>query len=152
MIYAYAMYTRTEPEVPFTVASLRKQGFKHDLDAVFEEYGFDETFYEGLIMYAIPGNQIRRTRFSGVCMFCRKEGTFSSADAVEYVVKQKGPIEVEDLIDAFRNEYGVVITAADIQRAVKDRGLFYNVDLDMVMPNKEANAEYLRKLYIKNNQ
>lgn len=152
MIYAYAMYTRTEPGVPFTVASLRKQGFKHDLDAVFEEYGFDETFYEGLIMYAIPGNQIRRTRFSGVCMFCRKEGTFSSADAVEYVVKQKGPIEVEDLIDAFRNEYGVVITAADIQRAVKDRGLFHNVDLDMVMPNKEANAAYLRELYIKNNQ
>lgn len=152
MIYAYAMYTRTEPGVPFTVASLRKQGFKHDLDAVFEEYGFDETFYEGLIMYAIPGNQIRRTRFSGVCMFCRKEGTFSSADAVEYVVKQKGPIEVEDLIDAFRNEYGVVITAADIQRVVKDRGLFHNVDLDMVMPNKEANAAYLRELLNKNNQ
>lgn len=152
MTYAYAMYTRTEPGVPFTVASLRKQGFKHDLDAVFEGYGFDETFYDGLIMYAIPGNQIRRTRFSGVCMFCRKEGTFSSADAVEYVVKQKGPIEVEDLIDTFRNEYGVVITAADIQRAVKERELFYNVDLDMVMPNKEANAAYLSKLYINNNQ
>lgn len=152
MTYAYAMYTRTEPGVPFTVASLRKQGFKHDLDAVFDEYGFDEAFYDGLIMYAIPGNQIRRTRFSGVCMFCRKEGTFSSADAVEYVVKQKGPIEVEDLIDTFRNEYGIVITSADIQRTVKERDLFYNVDLDMVMPNKEANAAYLRRLYIKNNQ
>lgn len=152
MTYAYAMYTQTEHGVPFTVASLRKQGFKHDLDAVFDEYGFDEAFYDGLIMYAIPGNQIRRTRFSGVCMFCRKEGTFSSADAVEYVVKQKGPIEVGDLIDAFRNEYGVVITAADIQRAVKDKGLFYNVDLDMVMPNKEANAAYLRELLDNNNQ
>ncbi len=152
MTYAYAMYTRTEPGVPFTVASLRKQGFKHDLDAVFEEYGFDEAFYEGLIMYAIPGNQIRRTRFSGVCMFCRKEGTFSSADAIEYVVKQKGPIEVEDLIDTFRNEYGIVTSSADIQRAVKERDLFYNVDLDMVMPNKEANAAYLRELLDNNNQ
>lgn len=152
MVYAYAMYTRTEPGVPFTVASLRKQGFKHDLDAVFDGYGFDEAFYDGLIMYAIPGNQIRRTRFSGVCMFCRKEGTFSSADAVEYVVNQKGPIEVEDLIDTFRNEYGIVTTSADIQRAVKERGLFYNVDLDMVMPNKEANAAYLRELLGNNNQ
>lgn len=150
--YAYAMYNCTKPGVPFTVTSLRKQGFKHKLDAVFEECGFDETFYDSLIMYGLSQEQVRRTRFSGVCMFCRKEGPFSSGDAVEYVVKQRGSIEVGDLIDVFQDDYGVVITAPDISRAVKDKGLFYNEDLDMVMPNKEANAAYLRKLYIKNNQ
>lgn len=150
--YAYAMYNCTKPGVPFTVTSLRKQGFKHKLDAVFEECGFDETFYDSLIMYGLSQEQIRRTRFSGVCMFCRKEGPFSSGDAVEYVVKQRGPIEVGDLIDAFQDDYGVVIAAPDISRAVKDKGLFYNEDLDMVMPNKEANAAYLRRLYINNNQ
>ena len=85
-------------------------------------------------------------------MFCRKEGSFSIADAVEYVAKQKGPIGVDDLIDVFQDDYGVVFTAYDIIRAVKDKDLFYNEDLDMVMPNKEANAAYLRELYIKNNQ
>ena len=85
-------------------------------------------------------------------MFCRKEGAFSSGDAVEYVVRQKGPIEVGDLIDAFQDDYGVVITAADINRAVQDKGLFYNEDLDMVMLSKRMNAAYLRELYIKNNQ
>ena len=150
--YACSLFARTEPDVPFTVTSLRKQGFMHKLDAVVDECGFDNSFYDSIVLYGLAQEQIRRTRFSGVYMFCRKEGTFSSADAVEYVVRQKGPIEVGDLIDAFQDDYGVVITAADINRAVQDKGLFYNEDLDMVMLSKRMNAEYLRELYIKNNQ
>ena len=150
--YACSLFARTEPDVPFTVTSLRKQGFMHKLHAVVDECGFDNSFYDSIVLYGLAHEQIRRTRFSGVYMFCRKEGAFSSGDAVEYVVRQKGPIEVGDLIDAFQDDYGVVITAADINRAVQDKGLFYNEDLDMVMPNKEANAAYLRELYIKNNQ
>lgn len=150
--YAYAVSGRTEPGVPFTVASLRKQGFEHKLDAVAEECGFDDAFFDSIVVYGLPQEQIRRTRFGGTYMFCRKEGSFSIADAVEYVAKQKGPIGVDDLIDAFQDDYGVVVTAYDINRAVKDKDLFYNEDLDMVMPNKEANAAYLCELYIKNNQ
>ena len=150
--YACSLFARTERDVPFTVTSLRKQGFMHKLDAVVDECGFDNSFYDSIVLYGLAHEQIRRTRFSGVYMFCRKEGTFSSGDAVEYVVRQKGPIEVGDLIDAFQDDYGVVITAADINRAVQDKGLFYNEDLDMVMLSKRMNAEYLRKLYIKNNQ
>ena len=150
--YACSLFARTEPDVPFTVTSLRKQGFMHKLDAVVDECGFDNSFYDSIVLYGLAQEQIRRTRFSGVYMFCRKEGTFSSADAVEYVVRQKGPIEVGDLIDAFQDDYGVVITTADINRAVQDKGLFYNEDLDMVMLSKRMNAEYLRELYIKNNQ
>lgn len=150
--YAYSLFACTEPDVPFTVTSLRKQGFMHKLHAVVDECGFDNTFYDSIVLYGLAHEQIRRTRFSGVYMFCRKEGAFSSGDAVEYVVRQKGPIEVGDLIDAFQDDYGVVITAADINRAVQDKGLFYNEDLDMVMLSKRMNAEYLRELYIKNNQ
>lgn len=150
--YAYAVSGRTKPGVPFTVASLRKQGFKHKLDAVAEECGFDEAFFDSIIVYGLSQEQIRRTRFGGTYMFCRKEGSFSIADAVEYVAKQRGPIGVDDLVDAFLDDYGVVVTASDISKAVKDKGLFYNEYLDMVMPNKEANAAYLSKLYIKNNQ
>lgn len=150
--YAYAVSGRTESGVPFTVASLRKQGFEHKLDAVAEECGFDDAFFDSIVVYGLPQEQIRRTRLGGTYMFCRKEGSFSIADAVEYVAKQKGPIGVDDLIDAFQDDYGVVVTAYDINRAVKDKDLFYNEDLDMVMPNKEANAAYLRELYIKNNQ
>lgn len=150
--YAYAVSGRTESGVPFTVASLRKQGFEHKLDAVAEECGFDDAFFDSIVVYGLPQEQIRRTRFGGTYMFCRKEGSFSIADAVEYVAKQRGPIEVGDLIDAFQDDYGVVVTAYDINRAVKDKDLFYNEDLDMVMPNKEANAAYLSELYINNNQ
>ena len=57
-----------------------------------------------------------------------------------------------DLIDAFMDDYGVVITAPDISRAVQDKGLFYNEDLNMVMLNKRVNAEYLRSLYVNINQ
>lgn len=150
--YACSLFARTERDVPFTVTSLRKQGFMHKLDAVVDECGFDNSFYDSIVLYGLAHEQIRRTRFSGVYMFCRKEGTFSSGDAVEYVAKQRGPIGVDDLIDAFQDDYGVVVTVYDINRAVKDKDLFYNEDLDMVMPNKEANAAYLRELYIKNNQ
>ena len=150
--YAYAVSGRTESGVPFTMARLRKQGFEHKLDAVAEECGFDDAFFDSIVVYGLPQEQIRRTRFGGTYMFCRKEGSFSIADAVEYVAKQRGPIGVDDLIDAFQDDYGVVVTAYDINRAVKDKDLFYNEDLDMVMPNKEANAAYLSELYINNNQ
>lgn len=150
--YACSLFARTEPGVPFTVTSLRKQGFMHKLDAVVDECGFDNSFYESIVLYGLAQEQIRRTRFSGIYMFCRKEGPFSSGDAVEYVVRQKGPIEVGDLIDVFQDEYGVTITAPDISRAVQDKGLFYNEDLDMVMLNKRMNAVYLQRLLSNNNQ
>ena len=150
--YACSLFARTEPDVPFTVTSLRKQGFMHKLDAVVDECGFDNSFYDSIVLYGLAQEQIRRTRFSGVYMFCRKEGPFSSGDAVEYVVRQKGPIEVGDLIDMFQDEYGVAITAPDISRAVQDKGLFYNEDLDMVMLNKRMNAVYLQRLLGNNNQ
>lgn len=150
--YACSLFARTEPGVPFTVTSLRKQGFMHKLDAVVDECGFDNSFYDSIVLYGLAQEQIRRTRFSGVYMFCRKEGPFSSGDAVEYVVRQKGPIEVGDLIDVFQDEYGVTIAAPDISRAVQDKGLFYNEDLDMVMLNKRMNAVYLQRLLGNNNQ
>lgn len=150
--YACSLFARTEPGVPFTVTSLRKQGFMHKLDVVVDECGFDNSFYDSIVLYGLAQEQIRRTRFSGVYMFCRKEGPFSSGDAVEYVVRQKGPIEVGDLIDVFQDEYGVAITAPDISRAVQDKGLFYNEDLDMVMLNKRMNAVYLQRLLSNNNQ
>lgn len=150
--YACSLFARTEPGVPFSVTSLRKQGFMHKLDAVVDECGFDNSFYDSIVLYGLAQEQIRRTRFSGVYMFCRKEGPFSSGDAVEYVVRQKGPIEVGDLIDVFQDEYGVAITAPDISRAVQDKGLFYNEDLDMVMLNKRMNAVYLQRLLGNNNQ
>lgn len=150
--YACSLFARTEPGVPFTVTSLRKQGFMHKLDAVVDECGFDNSFYDSIVLYGLAQEHIRRTRFSGVYMFCRKEGPFSSGDAVEYVVRQKGPIEVGDLIDVFQDEYGVAITAPDISRAVQDKGLFYNEDLDMVMLNKRMNAVYLQRLLGNNNQ
>lgn len=150
--YACSLFARTEPDVPFTVTSLRKQGFMHKLDAVVDECGFDNSFYDSIVLYGLAQEHIRRTRFSGVYMFCRKEGPFSSGDAVEYVVRQKGPIEVGDLIDVFQDEYGVAITAPDISRAVQDKGLFYNEDLDMVMLNKRMNAVYLQRLLSNNNQ
>lgn len=150
--YACSLFARTEPGVPFTVTSLRKQGFMHKLDAVVDECGFDNSFYDSIVLYGLAQEHIRRTRFSGVYMFCRKEGPFSSGDAVEYVVRQKGPIEVGDLIDVFQDEYGVAITAPDISRAVQDKGLFYNEDLEMVMLNKRINAVYLQRLLSNNNQ
>ena len=150
--YACSLFACTEPDVPFTVTSLRKQGFMHKLDAVVDECGFDNSFYDSIVLYGLAQEQIRRTRFSGVYMFCRKEGPFSSGDAVEYVVRQKGPIEVGDLIDVFQDEYGVAITAPDISRAVQDKGLFYNEDLGMVMLNKRMNAVYLQRLLGNNNQ
>lgn len=150
--YACSLFARTEPGVPFTVTSLRKQGFMHKLDAVVDECGFDNSFYDSIVLYGLAQEHIRRTRFSGVYMFCRKEGPFSSGDAVEYVVRQKGPIEVGDLIDVFQDEYGVAISAPDISRAVQDKGLFYNEDLDMVMLNKRMNAVYLQRLLSNNNQ
>lgn len=150
--YACSLFARTEPGVPFTVTSLRKQGFMHKLDAVVDECGFDNSFYDSIVLYGLAQEHIRRTRFSGVYMFCRKEGPFSSGDAVEYVVRQKGAIEVGDLIDVFQDEYGVAITAPDISRAVQDKGLFYNEDLDMVMLNKRINAVYLQRLLGNNTQ
>ena len=148
--YARAMFDFTKPGVPFTVTSLRKQGFTHRLDAAFEECGFDEAFYDSLILNALAQEGIKRTRIGGICIFCRQDGSFSSADAIEYVVKQTGPIELDDLVDVFQNEYGVEMASTDIKRAAEEKNLFYNEDLEMVMPNKEANAAYLRGLISKN--
>ena len=152
--YAYRMYSKTKPLTPFTVASLKKDGFTDSLDEKLDQFGFSNVFYESLIIYALRGEDIKRTRFGGVVMFCRQGDAFSRDDALELIVGAKGPIDVGDLSYRLEDTYGVKMPEREIRQTAGNEAnsLFYNEDLDMVMPSKEANAKYLTELLQENRQ
>ena len=149
---AYRMYARTERLTPFTITSLRKGGYVDPLDKKFDRYDLGNVFLESLIIYALQGEDIKRTRIGGVVMFCRQDDAFSRDDALELIVGAQGPIDVGDLSYLLEDTYGVQLSEREIRRVADSdiNRLFYNEVLDMVMPSKEDNAAYLTKLLQEN--
>lgn len=150
--YAHRMYSTTMPRTPFTIASLRKGGFSDPLDEKLEPFGFDNTFFESLVINGLRGEAIKRTRVGGVAIFCRQGDPFSRDDALELIVDAQGPIDVGDLSYLLEDTYGVKMPEREIRQVAESENnrLFHNEDLDMVMPSKEDNAVYLAKLLQEN--
>lgn len=113
-----------------------------------EEAGVDDSLFEDLIE-AIPASEgIKRTSFDGVTVYCRSVTPFSATSFLSFLARREGSIELGDLIDLLEAEYGIHTSMGYlrncVERAASEGDAFYNQALDTLLPNKEANAVFLR--------
>lgn len=147
--YARKVARSATPEVPFTVESLRRSGFSDPVDSLREDADFKDCFYETLIESLPATDLIKRTSLDGTKVYCRSKTPLSSSTFIKHIVQREREIEIEDLLYLLEDEYGIKTTInvlrGIIERAYQANYIFYNQQFETLLPDKAANAEFLRR-------
>lgn len=129
--------------VPFTMNSLRNQGFSHPVEKFISEVGFGDELLESLIATAYVGGRVKRTSVDENYVFCKTSFSFTVVDLFEYVVSELKCADIDDLCYSIHNQYGVTINKSLARSIIKRSDLYFHEDLDMVF---ESASEYNRKV------
>lgn len=136
--YRNAVLEFAEPRKPFTLQSLRAQGFKHKLDLLETDYGFSPFALESVIETAYVGGRLKRTSVNENGVFCIGVPTFSSTDFLEYILNQHGALELYDLKKILKDLYGINTDEYYLRNIIDRSNLIYDEDTEWVFKDEEA--------------
>ncbi|MCR4929084.1 MAG: hypothetical protein K5988_03705 [Lachnospiraceae bacterium] len=107
----------------FTVYSIRKDGFTHQLDQINET----EMFYSGLIR---SSKEVFFSRTKGDLFFSKTDKYVDRKVFLKYVINEidKETIKIQELMNYLMDEYGVYIDRYDIPALIRRMGYFYSND------------------------
>jgi len=109
----------------FTIRSLRRRGFEHELF----ELGFDDLFYSALLKY---DNRFKFRRVNENLLLRKGREVVTLNDLIEHVVYNNRSIDIYDLIELIISEYGITMDRYSITHIVMESGLYYNAVMEKV--------------------
>lgn len=109
----------------FTIKYLRKKGFTHELD----DLGFENWFYSSLL---VRDSRFAYRRFNKERLMVSGKDMIALSDLVEHVVSKYRSIDIYDLIDYIKDEYGLSIDKFKVQCISKDIDLYYDSIMEKV--------------------
>ena len=109
----------------FTIKYLRKKGFEHKLD----DLGFEDHFYSSLLTC---DSRFRFRKLSNNILLSVGQNMVSLADLVEHIVCDYRKMDIYDLVDYTKKEYGIKIERHKIQQIARDRDLYYDSIMEKV--------------------
>lgn len=121
-----------KPNQFFTIHSLRKNGFSHELDRL----GFDDWFYSSLL--AESKNDFACRRVGGDRLFSYKKEDIVYMDLVESIVCEKEKISITSLQEYILNEYGFAVDIYDLPYDIKKTKLYYDGIMKNVYSSHDA--------------
>ncbi len=124
---------RMVPDRPYSVKSLRALGLMDELDAVAKAQGLDDFFEESVLSLGYVGGALKRTSVAFTSLFARTAGGFSVCDAIEWYVRRRGSLSVQQLADILESEHGVVANLANLRFAVQRSSLEFDAERDMAI-------------------
>ena len=127
--------------VPFTIKSLRDSGFIHALDLVREDRRFGDSFFENVLSAGIGDLRIGSSSCRDVRVFCVTNVPFSSVSLFEYLVARETVIELDELQDILRNEFGIEAELT-YMRSVVAKSKIVTRPGDILFASEGAYAEY----------
>ena len=108
------------PKAFFTIHSLRRQGFTHQLDTL----DFDDWFYASIITEDKERYCYRR--FGGTKVFCQSTKQITMENFFEYIIKQYDGIRIYDFIELLAEEYNIKIEKYKIVEAINNSAMHYD--------------------------
>ena len=130
--YCRAVRDFAEPDAYFTIASLRREGFRHPL----EDLGFGEYFYASLLGTdpRFPAQRV----FGTIVLFNGGGfGRFSITDFLLSQLREYDMVSPEDFIWDLEDRFGVKVPNRwEVTAAVKDSELYYDSVMDKVYRDK----------------
>lgn len=104
----------------FTVVSLRNLGFEYDK---LDNLGFDEYFYSSIL---INNSAIQYKKIQNMYLMKKGEGQFELCDFLIYIMGKLRKIDIYDLCDYIKTQYGLDINRYKIVAITKECSLYYN--------------------------
>ena len=104
----------------FTLKSLRKHGFTHEL----EEFGFENCFYESILNMC---DKLKHSRHKGQYIFKDAKGTGCNYGIlINEIILDRGSMDIYDLLTVLDEEYGIKMAWYDARNAGVEEGLYYS--------------------------
>lgn len=94
------------------------------------DYGLDDRFYESALLSR--RRLVTRGHLGGRRIFAEPHTKARGRDLVESVVRFEASLNLEDLLDILRDDYGVPVQRAQLVTLVRQTSLFYSPELDRV--------------------
>ena len=146
--YLLGAYSFARAGEPFTSRSLQHAGYKHQLDALRDEAGLEDVFFDGILYVGVLQGLLRSSKVCGVRVYLKGPGedvTFESL--VTFLVRKRGPQEVYDLRKTLGEEYGIEMREADLRSRVNNQtDLYLNESLDTVYLTREQSVQAARDI------
>lgn len=115
----------------FSIGSLRKNGFEHDMF----DLGFEDFFYGSLLM---SDERFSGQKFWGTMVFRRDKSAISTRSFVETIIKNEYRIDLYELEAFLKDEYGCVnVNAQDIVYKLSNADIFYDKELQIFYADQE---------------
>lgn len=109
----------------FTIRSLRKKGFAHDLD----DLGFEDWFYSSLIC---EDPRFFSRRMGGTRLLYSGQRAVVLEDLLTELLLEREKIEIYDLKDLLEQEYGIVLDKDKLVSLIKEGSLYYDSIMETV--------------------
>ncbi|MCT4584799.1 MAG: hypothetical protein N4A54_07755 [Peptostreptococcaceae bacterium] len=109
----------------FTLKHIRKNGFNHEL----EELGFDDCFYNDLLM---RDNRFKFRKLGNKVLFKVASETIKLADLVEHLILDYKKIDIYDLIDNLIEEYSINIEKYKLINIVNEKEFYYSEIMEKI--------------------
>ena len=109
----------------FTIRSLRKSGFAHELD----DLGFDDWFYSSLLC---EDPRFSSRRIGGTRLLCSGQRAITLEDLLADILLECEKIEIFDLIDLLEEDYGILLEKDKLTWLIKESSLYYDSIMETV--------------------
>lgn len=94
------------------------------------DYGLADCFYESALLSR--RRSVSRGHLAGRRIFADSRAQARGRDLVESIVRAEVSLDLEDLLEILRNDYGISVQRAQIVALVRQTGLFYSPELGRV--------------------
>ncbi len=124
--YCNAVAYQYEKGEYFTVASLRQEGFLHEID----DLGFDEWFYSSVLLE--DRQLFSYQRIGGTRIFLRGKKDANLGGMLVWLLEKRQKIDFYDLMDLLENHYGIIIPKEKLRSIIDGTELYYDSIMEAV--------------------
>lgn len=110
----------------FTIHSLKKHGFSHELF----ELGFDDYFYESVLRYS---SQVK-SFYAGIgsTYIFNENDNIDIRNMLETIILKNGSMDIYDMIDYLKDEYGIVVEKYKLTEWARESNLYYSDTMEKI--------------------
>lgn len=134
-----------EPDRPYTVGSLRAQGFEHGLDRLERELGMGEWLYSSLICLACVGGRVRRTSWKDKVVFWKGIRPLTMPVIAEWAMGDKLGCTIGELCDEIEGALGFSPSEYEMRGVLRRTDLVFKEDISMVFQDDDAYKAKVRE-------
>ena len=135
--YCAAVYDAVEDGAYFSIQSLRRDGFTHDLF----ELGFADWFYANLLL---SDARFAMAKIYGALILCKHEAAITIQSFLVNRIQEHGMVDAYDLLSELTDHYGCIVEEKSrIPYRLENTEVYYDRILDRYYANVEAYYEDL---------